>query len=50
MLAAGILSNETVNMTRQPTYTQAYDGKYIYVAFIGIATLIGGAVASLLTI
>ena len=50
ILAAGILSNETVNMTRQPSYTQAYDGKYIYVAFIGIATLIGGAVASLLTL
>ena len=50
LVAIVVLWIDIMDMGRQPVYTQPFDGHFMFVAHLGIATWIGGAVASLLLI
>ena len=50
VIATGLLWEEIAHTTKQPMYTQPHDGKYSFMAYLGVATLVSGALAALLLI
>ena len=50
LVAIVVLGIDIMDMGMQPVYTQPFDGQFMFVAHFGIATWIGGALASLLLI
>jgi len=47
IVAVAVLYQEVSYISMQPLYTQPYDGKFAYAAYLGIIALIAGALASL---